>query len=262
MEATVFIYALIDPRTDEIKYVGKTNNLNARLYKHINIKLKTKVSCWIRSLLKADLLPIMEILDEVPDSEWQFWEQYWIWLCMSWGFNLKNSTYGGDGGDVNFTAETIKKLREINLGEKNPMYGKKHKQESIDKIIAANLGKKRSMTGCENIRKGKLGHSVSEETRDKISESLKGNSNAVGHSVSEETRNIISTKKKDKPNPKNAEKLKGNSNAKGIHKISKEGKEKMIATHKGKTQSPEQIKKRSESLKKYWADVKSGKVTR
>jgi len=259
METTVFIYALIDPRTDEIKYVGKTNNLKARLSKHINRKLKTKVSCWIRSVLKEDMLPIMEVLDEVPNSEWQFWEQHWIWLCLSWGFNLKNGTYGGDGGDVNFTPDTIRKLRELNLGKNNPMYGKTHTQDARDKISKGNLGMKRSIIGCENIRKGKIGHEVSKETRDKLAKSMKGKQHALGHTFiqTEETKYRMSISQKGNKNCPI-----GNTHAKGVHKFTEESKNRMIATHKGKKQSPEQIKKRSESLKKYWLDVKAGKIIR
>lgn len=261
METKVFIYTLIDPRTDEIKYVGKTNNLKTRLSKHVNRKLNTKVSCWIRSLLKEDLLPVMEVLDEVPDSEWQFWEQHWIWLCLSWGFNLKNGTYGGDGGDVHFTADTIRKLREMNLGEKNPMYGKKHTQEAIAKIVAANLGKKRSAIGCENIRRGKLGHKVSKEARAKISESMKGKQNALGHiyKPTDETKMKISKANTGKKCSVETKMKISKANTGNIRKDNIE-RNKLIFTNK--KQSPEQVKKRSESLKKYWADVKAGIIIR
>ena len=40
--------------------------------------------------------PVIEVLDIVDDNEWIFWEQYWISLLKSWGFNLVNSTLGGE----------------------------------------------------------------------------------------------------------------------------------------------------------------------
>lgn len=33
---TTFIYSLIDPRTGEVKYIGKANKLKARYRSHLN----------------------------------------------------------------------------------------------------------------------------------------------------------------------------------------------------------------------------------
>lgn len=42
---TTFIYSLKDPRTNEIKYVGKSNNPKNRLNRHIReSKINTKLS--------------------------------------------------------------------------------------------------------------------------------------------------------------------------------------------------------------------------
>ena len=108
---TTFIYALTDPDTKEIRYIGKSDEPNdIRLSCHIfeatqkieNDKLKSKTykSKWIRSLIKVGKLPLVEILDEIDFSEWEFWEKYYISLYKSWGFNLVNGTPGGDGGDT------------------------------------------------------------------------------------------------------------------------------------------------------------------
>lgn len=94
------IYVLIDPRTDNIRYVGKTNDIKRRLVKHIcESKLSTKShkKAWINQLLKLNLKPIIEVVDVVSIYEWEFWEQHYISLYKSWGFNLTNLTKGGGG---------------------------------------------------------------------------------------------------------------------------------------------------------------------
>jgi group I intron endonuclease len=101
----VYIYSLSCPKTSKIRYVGKTNDVDVRLYHHINKSLKkgkkTHNQCWINSLVKESHLPQLEILDVVPKDEWRFWEMYWISQVKQWGYDLTNSTEGGDGVDSN-----------------------------------------------------------------------------------------------------------------------------------------------------------------
>lgn len=134
------IYTLTDPITNEIRYVGKTTKtLDERLtYHYYNLK-KTKNKHkihWFGKLSKLGLKPIIELVDEVDDKEWKFWERYWISQFKTWGFNLMNYLVGGEG----FTPEDVKKLWERPeyrkaqvdrmTGEKNTFYGKKHSEET------------------------------------------------------------------------------------------------------------------------------------
>ncbi len=64
-------------------------------------------------------------------------------------------------------------------GEKNPMYGKHHSEESIKKMSET-----------------KKGHTTSEETRMKISESNKGEQSMLGKHHSEEAKKKMSEKRK------------------------------------------------------------------
>jgi len=99
----VIIYVLIDPRTNLIRYVGKTTNVKKRLNKHLNESkhsTKSHKKAWINGLLKLDLLPLIEVIDEVPMDDWQFWEMYWISQMKTWGFNLTNHTDGGEGVNI------------------------------------------------------------------------------------------------------------------------------------------------------------------
>lgn len=95
----VFIYALQDPITQEVRYIGKTKNPQMRFHNHMN-KRHNEMSHkrnWIESLKKQKLRPIMLIIDEISNQDWKFWEKYWINQFIVWGFNLVNHTSGGDG---------------------------------------------------------------------------------------------------------------------------------------------------------------------
>lgn len=96
MNSKTYIYTLADPITGLVRYVGKANNIADRYKTHFR-KEKTKKSHWIQSLVKNGLKPVIEELDCVDESDWSFWEQYWIQFFVGNGFNLTNGDSGGIG---------------------------------------------------------------------------------------------------------------------------------------------------------------------
>ena len=94
-----YIYALICPISNQIRYVGKTNSVRVRYNAHLNDKSKSHKSSWIKSLKIQGLKPKCIILDEV-ENDVSYWEQYWISQCKCWGFDLVNHTLGGENGCV------------------------------------------------------------------------------------------------------------------------------------------------------------------
>lgn len=119
--STTLIYILKDPVTNEPRYVGKcllssTNNLKKRYRKHIyESRLKRNHrECWIYSLTVQKLYPIIEIIDEVS-QDWEFWEEHYIWLYRSWGFDLVNMSFGGESPKL--TYESRKKISEKQKGK-------------------------------------------------------------------------------------------------------------------------------------------------
>jgi hypothetical protein len=114
----VYIYTLVDPKTNEIKYIGKTNNIELRLYTHTvkSSLLKNNLrTAWIKSLKKQGLTPIIEELDCVNELEWKFWEKHYISLFKSWGFTLKNMTNGGDGNTCPYRTKEFKDKVSLKL---------------------------------------------------------------------------------------------------------------------------------------------------
>lgn len=94
-----YVYTLSDPITNVIHYVGKTNNIPRRYSAHLNDKSKSYKNSWIKSLLKNNSFPIIEILEEFDDEDDCFYfEIFWINLLKCWNFPLKNLHLGGKGG--------------------------------------------------------------------------------------------------------------------------------------------------------------------
>jgi len=135
------IYTISCPLTNQVRYIGKTKEkLEVRLKSHIRSTKQYNhlMSTWIKSLLSNNLLPIIEELDECESNDdANRLECMYIGLFKTWGFNLKNMTNGGDG-QCNMTAEVRKKISDSRTGRftgsDNSFFGKKHTQESIDKM--------------------------------------------------------------------------------------------------------------------------------
>lgn len=120
---TTFIYALCDPKSHIIRYIGKSNDPEKRFKKHLtaSIKAKTHLGNWLQLLNSIGLRPTLEILDEVVYSQWEFWEREYIRVFRAIGMDLVNTTDGGDGGPVL-------------VGKDNPSFGKKLSPERCAEI--------------------------------------------------------------------------------------------------------------------------------
>src|SRR5690554_6491925 len=99
-ERDLLIYGLIDPRNNEIRYIGKSLYGLYRLKAHLapsKLKIKSKKNSWIKSLLKLGLVPHIIVLDraenekELDQKEIEHIAKY---------TNLTNLTKGGTGGNT------------------------------------------------------------------------------------------------------------------------------------------------------------------
>lgn len=115
----VYIYILRDPRTNEIKYVGKTVDPRSRSKKHgLPSQLRgsgvRKVK-WILELRSIGLRPIFEIIEECTEENWEERERYWISYHGGPGV-LVNVREGGEFSPLGYTYkhsdETKKLLRQ------------------------------------------------------------------------------------------------------------------------------------------------------
>lgn len=90
---TTYIYTLSDPRTNAVRYVGRTIAPEQRFYAHKMSYDGTPKANWILELKNEGVLPDMVIIDSADDKmDAQEKEQYWINCCRADGCNLLNQT--------------------------------------------------------------------------------------------------------------------------------------------------------------------------
>lgn len=225
----VYIYSLNCPITGLVKYIGKTNNLKQRYWDHLKEKKNNLKCAWIKSLKNKGLKPTIEEIDYIPESEWQFWEQYYVSLFKSWGFELKNGNDGGLGSgkmpqDVKdkISKAHIERLKDRT---KSSMYGKKHTPETLEKMRNNSYWK-----GKGDLLKGDKNHNFNKKMTEEQKNKFRGKNNPMygkGYLLSGEKNGMYGKKHK----PELVEKMKiamkgmGNNN---YRQISAEVLSKMI----------------------------------
>jgi group I intron endonuclease len=174
------IYALCDPNTNQIRYIGYSTKLDRRLKEHYfacSLKTNTHKNNWLKSLIangqKAEVVILAEYADAsvLPEQEINFIARY-----RSLGCKLTNTTVGGDGVvGRKWSEETKKRMSSLFSGDGNPFYGKTHSDETKIKIKAARKlqiptfkGKHHSQKSNEANRKSHLGKKHSEASKQKI----------------------------------------------------------------------------------------------
>jgi len=137
-----YIYELLDPRTGEIKYVGKTKNITKRFKQHLSpssLKPNTPKNTWIKSLLKENLIPKIRTLCLTTDKYIDESEILKIKEYRELGIKLTNCTDGGDGLRNPNMLTRIK----ISNSKKGKPAGKRTK-ETCEKISLSQKGKPKS----------------------------------------------------------------------------------------------------------------------
>ena len=135
----VTIYYLEDPKTNEIRYIGRTkNNLKARLRGHLAIakknKFKTKKDNWILNLYKQNLKPIIKPILQIEGwTESYLKEQELIKYYIDKQYNLVNLHDRGEGHLLrNISDEQKKKISDkVKLLHKQGVYDNRSKSITI-----------------------------------------------------------------------------------------------------------------------------------
>ena len=170
MSKVVIIYALRDPCSGAIRYVGKTVcTPRRRLQGHLAKSRDQKNGSghchrWIRQLLRKGLRPRIEVLEETDRASWQERERYWIVYGKSEGWPLTNETAGGDGAE-SLSLEARRKISEAAKGNQRWL-GRKHSQETRHRLSRMAMGRPSAFKG----------HSHSEATKAKLAESSRRHS--------------------------------------------------------------------------------------
>lgn len=113
-----YIYALIDPISGDVRYIGKTVSPRNRLSGHISESKKSNHyrSKWINKLRLYGLLPIFKILKVCPLTDFVKYETEYIKLYKS--DKLTNSDETGQG-TTNRNREIIDSISIYFLNLKN-----------------------------------------------------------------------------------------------------------------------------------------------
>jgi hypothetical protein len=140
--------------------------------------------CWIKSLQKIGLRPVIKLLETVESDDenvWQERERFWIAKFRSEGARLTNEDSGGWGGKQ-LSAATRSKLSEINKGKKHSAetrarISQAKRNPSLETralMSASHIGKKLSMVQRKKISVSSIGHVKTAEHRANLSKALTG----------------------------------------------------------------------------------------
>lgn len=163
-----FIYALCDPNTKEIKYIGHTTIGLTRLRSHMRLRKDKRQHTakkyeWIKSLIENgqhfDYM-VVEYCNNSQDLDEA--EIFWIEYFKMIGCNLFNIQKGGNitseenrkiiskrTKEAMQRPEVIQKLKSHGLGKPSPMKGKHFDEEFRQKIHKSNM--KRAISVIDNF---------------------------------------------------------------------------------------------------------------
>ena len=196
-----YIYALVDAATDVVRYIGKTiYDINARKAAHIatakrsnDHSYNTHKARWIRRVLDDGCEIAARVLEIVPAGEdWAARERWWVSFTKELGVALTNGTEGGEGTRL--------------FGTHNPFYGRKHTEETIEKLRLAATGKPSGFCGrthtpeaIEQNRQAHLGIGWTPEMREFFSTIFTGEGNPFyGKRHTDETKAQVSRNRRGK----------------------------------------------------------------
>jgi len=142
------IYLIKNIINDKL-YVGQAQNLCFRFREYRRAKPRASKHL-LRSFLKYGINNFeVTILEKVEIARLNEREQFWMDFYQSYrhdiGYNIckeAGTTRGRKRPEKE--CKKISKLAKLRVGNKNPFYGRKHTQETKDKIGKANQKKKRS----------------------------------------------------------------------------------------------------------------------
>lgn len=98
----MYIYGLIDPRDNELRYIGKADNAYKRLFWHMAKchQAGSKKNLWLRDLKASGAQPRVVVLCETDKEHWREDERFAIAGFREDGYRLLNGSIGGEGGWV------------------------------------------------------------------------------------------------------------------------------------------------------------------
>lgn len=162
-DGTCYIYALFDPRTLDLRYVGKSIRPAERLTNQMNEQASTYRCHWMQELRSLSLRPVQVILGSVPEG-WQAVERAYIAAARHLTTRLVNGTDGGDGVE-GLSAESRARIRAA-------WAGRKHRPESLAKMSAVRRGKVQPAAQRQRMSEIMRDREFSEQHRQRIARAV------------------------------------------------------------------------------------------
>lgn len=173
-----YIYLLTDPRTSEVRYVGKSIHPERRLVEHLACKRNNYVTAWVKSLCADGAKPNLLVIEEVAEGDsWEDAERFWIAFFRLAGADLTNLTDGGEGGQRNPPPHVRYRIGAANRGKKLP-------EELCRRLSEMRRGKKQPPSYSEKLAERNRRAVFTEERRRKIGEAQKGKTLSESHRAS------------------------------------------------------------------------------
>lgn len=151
----LIVYALCDPETLEIRYIGKSVSGLRRPKAHTSphsLKSPTHKNRWIKSLLRQGLYPLIVVLEDVRSQVCLGQAEIRHIRCARLlGVRLTNATDGGDGA-----------------------LGRKWSASQHERMMRALKGRPRPRTVINAMANARTGKALTQQHRLKISDALKG----------------------------------------------------------------------------------------
>jgi len=152
---STYIYALIDPRNSEVRYVGATLNVGKRVARHLRDRFgsgKSLRACWLRDLEQSGAMPEWYVLETVPRWAASDAERLWIELFCAFGCQLTNGT---DGGDNLPTAAQRRRMSILLAGRPSQRRGRRFPPRDPERISNAHKGIRPSKKTIEKMRRAR-----------------------------------------------------------------------------------------------------------
>ena len=138
-----------------LEYIGQATNLKRRINRYKN---NSDDNRYISNSIRYygwDNFEVIILHENVPLKDLNWLEKQCIWTFNTLepnGYNLKD---GGDSGGLVTSEKTKQKMRDAKLGEKNPNYGKSRSEDTKKKISKSLKGYKQSKETVEKQIKAK-----------------------------------------------------------------------------------------------------------
>lgn len=118
----VEIYGLFDPRTNELRYVGKANDSASRFRGHMREarRRKSPVYIWIRELFSLSLMPYFRVLSITTTELWPMEERRQVKLAVASGSSILNVNPGGNAPKLDKQTQRKNGKRVADLRARDP----------------------------------------------------------------------------------------------------------------------------------------------